>query len=475
LIRRNSEQQRATLTERDILITPALGSASSFDFQNVRKAIEQGEQAGRDLLPRLIALAVSPNEYARRVATRTAARQVPTRVDFVRTDLASERYRETLQAYFGEFAEQPLNAPELDARLTSLYGRGDFESLDYLWVRDGARQGLEMRARRNSYGPNYIRFGLNLEDDFRGNSNFTAAARFVMTELSRRGAEWTWDLQVGERPVIATEYYWPLDQRQRWFLTPRARFSVRNVPLRVDDDVVAQFRLRDFSYGIDVGREFGEWGELRVGVQWAEGRSRLRVGDPQLAAERFDVRQWFMRFSVDQLDDVNFPRSGQSLTAEVRSETSRLAGVDAADFVTFDGLIARSSGRNTGVLWLSGGSTLDATQSDPRNLFTLGGFLNLSGVSPDSISGRHYAIARGLYYRQIGRAGAGFLNVPTYLGVSYEAGNVWDRRRDISFSDARQNGSLFLGLDTLLGPVYLGAGWNDAGNSAFYLFLGRTF
>jgi hypothetical protein len=38
----------------------------------------------------------------------------------------------------------------------------------------------------------------------------------------------------------------------------------------------------------------------------------------------------------------------------------------------------------------------------------------------------------------------------------------------------RQHGSVFLGLDTLLGPVYLGTGFGEGAN-AFYLFLGRTF
>ena len=80
-----------------------------------------------------------------------------------------------------------------------------------------------------------------------------------------------------------------------------------------------------------------------------------------------------------------------------------------------------------------------------------------------------------MYYRQIGRGGEGFLNVPAYAGLSYEIGNVWDNRNDISFGSARRQGSLFLGLDTLLGPVYLGTGFDDEGETAFYLFLGRTF
>jgi NTE family protein len=54
-------------------------------------------------------------------------------------------------------------------------------------------------------------------------------------------------------------------------------------------------------------------------------------------------------------------------------------------------------------------------------------------------------------------------------------GNVWNARRDISGSTAKTNGSVFVGLDTLLGPVYFATGFDDEGGSAYYLFLGRTF
>jgi len=113
--------------------------------------------------------------------------------------------------------------------------------------------------------------------------------------------------------------------------------------------------------------------------------------------------------------------------------------------------------------------------TDVRTLFPLGGFFNRSGLRPDSLTGPHFGIARLLAYRQIGRAGPGFLDVPTYLGFSYEMGNVWERRSDASFGSLRNNASLFLGLDTLIGPVYVAAGFEEGGEEAFYLFLGRTF
>jgi NTE family protein len=65
--------------------------------------------------------------------------------------------------------------------------------------------------------------------------------------------------------------------------------------------------------------------------------------------------------------------------------------------------------------------------------------------------------------------------VPTYLGISLEAGNVWEHRGDASFGSLRHDGTVFLGMDTFLGPVYLASGFDDQGQHAFYLFLGRTF
>jgi NTE family protein len=99
----------------------------------------------------------------------------------------------------------------------------------------------------------------------------------------------------------------------------------------------------------------------------------------------------------------------------------------------------------------------------------------MSGITPETLVGPNYAILRAIYYRQIGTGGTGFLNVPVYLGASLEQGNVWNARQDISFGSARTNGSVFVGLDTILGPVYFALGLNDDGGSAYYLFLGRTF
>ena len=475
LIQRNSQRQRATLTENDILIDPPLGDASSFDFSIVKRAIEAGETAALGVKEQLAALALPAEDHLRYADRRDDVPTNPPRIDFVRAEPGSERYADELQDIFDDIVGKPLDPEELRRRITAFYGHGNLEVLDYRVVEEDGQTGLSFTARRNSWGPNYVRFGLNLQDDFEGNSSYNAAVRFILSEITDPGGEWVWDLQVGETSRIATEVYLPLSHSTRYFFLPHARFEARNVPVLNQQERVAEYRVRSFEYGLDFGREFGNWGEIRAGIRREEGTSRVRVGDPTLPTESFDAREYFVRLSYDRLDDINFPRDGHLASLEWRAGSTGLGSEQSTDQLIFDWLAARSFGRNTAVLWTSAGTTIDDETIDVRSLFPLGGFLNLSGLRPDSISGPHFGITRLMFYRQIGRGGPGFLNVPAYLGLSYEVGNVWERRSDISFGSARKDASLFLGLDTLIGPVYVAAGLEEGGPESFYLFLGRTF
>jgi NTE family protein len=124
---------------------------------------------------------------------------------------------------------------------------------------------------------------------------------------------------------------------------------------------------------------------------------------------------------------------------------------------------------------MDAGSALDDVVASPQELFTLGGLFDISGLAPDAIAGTQYGIARGIVYRRISRGGTGFFEFPSYLGVSVEAGNVWQTRDEVDWSDLTAGGSLFLGAETPFGPVYLAAGLASGGETAFYLYLGKTF
>jgi len=360
------------------------------------------------------------------------------------------------------------------SKLSSLYALDRFETIDYSLVDDDAgRAGLQLDLRRKSWGPNYVRMGLNLEDDFEGNSRYNAAVRFIATELNALGGEWLTDIQIGENPKFFTEFYQPLSLASRYFIAPQFDFEERSVFELRNNDRVAEYRVREVSGGVDFGREISNWGEIRFGVHRGTGHRRVLIGDPSLPATEFDRGGYFTRFSYDKLDSIFFPRHGQQFDIEWSAQRENIGADSDFDIVRTSWLIARSFDRHTFIFWTDEGTTVDALAT-PENSFTLGGFLNLSGLTPGFLSGPHYAIGRLIYYRRVGRGGSGVLDLPAYAGVSVEAGNTWLDRKDM-FSDMRLNGSVWFGLDTPLGPVYLAVGADEGGDKAFYLFLGRTF
>jgi NTE family protein len=480
LVRKDADRQRATLSAQDVLIEPILGGASATDFTAATNTIASGENAARVVLERLKTLGVGETAYRSYLARRAAREPGLPEIKFVRVDPQSKRYEKTIMAEMRPLIGKPLDLDAVGARVTDLYGLGNFETLDYGLVKgdDGDDDtGLELRARRKSWGPNYVRFGLNLQDDFQGNSRYNAAARFILTELDDLGAELLTDVQVGSDPKIVSEFYQPLNASRTWFVAPSARIEARDLQIFDRNVQVADFRDREAEIDFDVGRNLGNWGEIRAGFHRTNGATRVHFGDPSLVEGTYNNGELFFKFSYDKLDNVHFPREGQSFTFQWDANRTDLGADFASDKIQADWLMARSSGRNTVLLWASAGSTVDGNIKPTalQDFFSLGGFFNLSGLAPASLLGPHYAIARSIYFRKISRGGEGLFEFPVYVGASLEIGNTWDHRGDMSFGSANKDASIFVAFDTYLGPVYLGSGYDTAGHSAYYLFLGRTF
>jgi len=478
MMRRETVRQRGLLTVNDILIEPELANLQSTDFAAAGRTIGLGLVATRTSAERLARLALDETQWQQYLAARSETEKNQAVVHFVRTDRRSERYSERIQAELGPIIGQPLDPEEMDERLSHFYGSDNFEALDYRLVRDGVLTGIEISARRKSWGPNFLRFGLELQDDFEGGNSFNAGVRAQVTEVNRYGAEWQTDLQVGANPRFETEFYQPIGYTSNWFVVPSLVVERQNFDIFEGDARLATYRVRDSEVEFDVGREFGSWGEIRAGVVRGEGSRHLLVGDPDdpnvPPRSSFDRGEILGRFSVDLLDNVYFPRHGELFTLQWNRPREALGAEANADRVSFDWTHARSRGRNTLILSAAGGAHVSGPTDQVQDFYTLGGLFNLSGLSPDEISGPHFGIARAIYYRRIGSGQDGLFDVPTYLGISLELGNVWERRSDVSASSALLNGAAYLGFDTFLGPVYLAAGFGEGGDKSLYLLLGRV-
>ena len=471
VVRNETKRQIEKLDEDDVLIQPDLGTFASTNFPGADVTIPLGAAAVAQHSERLRELSVSDEAFQAYLARRTAKPSVPDTIDFVRVvhdDAVSERKIETrMKLQPGDSVDPQAFAAEADR----LFGLLVFEKVGYQLVDENGQFGVEFQARPKSRGPTGIRFGLSLEDDFEGSTGFNISARMIRPQLNRLGAEFVLDAQLGTDPLLGAEFYQPLRSDTRIFVAPAVFVGQRNANAFINTDAVARVRLTEAELRLDAGAQLGRAGEFRAGIFRGAGEARVKVGDPLIPNRDFDSGGFRTLLRFDTFDNAQFPRHGVKAGA-LWTMSREDIGADL-DFDKFEVsfVSAWSRGKNTLLFGADFSTTPDAVLP-LENQTPLGGFLRLSGLERGEIAGAHAGLARLIYFRKISEEGGSLVEFPVYFGASAEAGNVWQSRSAISTSSLLYNGSLFFGLDTFVGPLYLAAGFSEGGQTNFYLFIG---
>ena len=103
-----------------------------------------------------------------------------------------------------------------------------------------------------------------------------------------------------------------------------------------------------------------------------------------------------------------------------------------------------------------------------QNYFRLGGMFNLPGYSINELAGQNALLLKSGYLRSINP----LLSMPTYLGATVQYGNLFQDKDDISLSDLKLAGAVYLGMKTVLGPLYIGYGQAETGSHRLYFTIG---
>jgi len=471
LMRRDTLRQIELLADDDILIRPELGTFDSGNFAKTPETIGPGVQAAMAVSDQLAEVALDEQQFAQHLAQRVEPEPISTDLAFVRVVSDGGLSSAMLESHLDMEAGDPVDTIQLANAAEDLYGLNLYEQVSYRLVEEGGQMGVEFNARSKSYGPNVLKFAVSLENDFEGSTAFNVGTRLTRTSINARGAEWQTDLQLGTDPLLISEFYQPLSAGSRLFVAPRIDLRQRNLHTFVGEDAVARYRINESELAIDLGTHIGSIGEFRVGGYRGAGRARVKVGDPTLQNAKFDTGGILTRLRFDTRDDAQFPRSGIRADLKWNLSLPDFGADERFDTVETEIEGTWSHGKNSWHLGALYATTLDSKNAI-QDLFTLGGFLRLSGLDRGEISGPHAAMARVMYYRRVSESTGGIFEVPIYLGASAEIGNTWQTRSDISFDSALVNGSLFAGFDTLIGPVYLAAGFGEGGRNNYYLFFG---
>jgi NTE family protein len=473
LTEQNVQRSLATLKPTDILIVPELGDFSAADFDNLAKTVPIGEAAVRKMGERLAQLSLPPAQYAALRARQLVVAAADTRpVDEIRFLNLQRVNPETAQAIMETKPGVPIDSSMLDADMRRLYGTGDFEHVNYRIIEEPGKRVLAVDAVEKSWGPNYLRFGLGLSNDFKGDAYYNLLASYRQTWLNSLGAEWRTDVQLGETSALSSEFYQPLDPSQFFFVAPRVEFERNTVFLFQGDQRIASYNLRYARGVLDFGSQFTRYGEFRIGVLEGTLDASLNTGPPDLSPATGRIRQgaFTSRLVYDQLDSADFPRDGEAGSVHVFASSSALGASEAYNRWDADGVGAWSFGDNTLSVGLKTGGKLGSEPLPRYDLFQWGGFLQQSGYPTGAIATDRITFGRLVYYNKFVRQK---LLEGVYAGFSLEVGKYGPPLVPGSFTGTLKSGSLFLGADTPIGPLYLGYGRAVDGNSSWYLFLGR--
>lgn len=475
LVRNGVAQERELLDADDVLIEPEFSSElSSVNFNQILDTVDRGYEAVMAQRSSLERYALTETQYQSWRASRSdpRMRDLP-RIDFVRIQndsiIADSIIEDRLS---GISLGEPLDVEAVETAISRVYGLEFYQTVNYAVVEDSGQRGLEVDLNSRSWGPNYLQLGVNFSSSGDSSSVFGLSAGYLRTAINERGGEWRATFVVGDEPGFLTDFHQPLGRKGRFFFAPSLDFKSSLFNDFEDDVLVSEFSLREANLEFAAGRELGSWGEVRGGIRRVYGETRLRIGDPALFPD-FDYRrgELFARLSVDTLDNISFPRSGVLAEVEWRGSQTSLLSADADyDQLTIGAGFAKSWGRHTLLSTLRYDATVSGTAPLYR-LYRFGGFFDLSGLNRNQLSGQFATRLGASYYRRIGDLAL----FPAFAGISLEIGNVWDSRDEISFDKSRFGGSLWAGVDTPVGPVYVAYGLAEDGDDAFYVFLGRIF
>jgi NTE family protein len=458
----------------DLLIKPDLDGISFSAFAKAGEAVEHGRAAAEAAVERIAEFAAEPDAWERFASKHV--RDDATRLPLARTELRNESWvddRVVLRRLDVPLGE-PLDAEALLRHLQELHALEYFGNLHHDYVPEAGGGTLVLDTPRKPHGRNSVRFGLSLQSDFAGESNYALTARHRALALNRRGGELVNVVQLGSDNVMSSEFYQPLGYGHRWFVSPAVSLERRNQQLWIDEDPVSEYRISRAGTALEAGRVFGSWGELRAGVFTGRGEASLRIGPALVPEGEDDEGGWVARFRVDTLDSTSFPTRGASVDASIQVPAEFLGSDYDVGEIDVQATRAMTIGRETVVLRALASADFDE-DGTLLTASTLGGLLRLSGLGPDELVGERGGLANVIFYHQIAWLQFGSLSNRIFTGISFEAGNLYAPNESLTWDSLRYGGCVFAGADTVAGPAFLGWGWTEPDRSHLYFALGRRF
>jgi NTE family protein len=461
------KEQLELLSELDVVIQPDIEGLGVGSFELAELGYARGREAvepHREALLSIRELAAPAADGDIAPGRPPAESQVPR---IVNKSKIRDSAIQTRVALDSDIIEDP---ERLQRRLRDLASFGGFGEVD-LAV---GRLAPVLTVKERPLGTTLIQAGVRATSNFDGDSNFAALGRVSRRPLLPGGGEFSLSGAFGTDLGVTAELYKPFGTEKRLFLQPTLAYRAEEILFDIEGVRIGEFWQQATTFQTRLGREIGQWGLLSVEGLITDGRIRPQV---TIAPEIFPTDNYTLggvglRFATDTLDNIGFPHRGTRFTLAVQ-RLADLEDGDTSNKARLSLITAGTRGRTSVVLRVRG-EIIESESNDPVEILSLGGFRRLSAFSPNSLPNDQYLLGVVEVFHRFGSLEQ-VAALPIYAGVTLEYANVQFEAFDPLLQRNYGSVGAYLGADTVLGPVFLGAGVSDAGRYTFFLNIGRNF
>jgi len=464
-----TDKQKSLLKPHDILIRPDIKELSTTDFSILNIALEKGEHAALSVQQRLKELSVSDAEFeqylfSKKQKSRTWTEPLFQPVRAIEYDNQSKVDIAIINEHFPVEVGDVLTKEDLESAIDNVYALDKFESVNAEFVDSALGRTLILTTKAKSWGPNYLKFGFDWQGDFSKVSMYSIDVAYLLTDITNNGGQWKNEVSIGWENGIATEFYQPLDQHQKFFSRSRLQYNEEKfAENKYNTDLNRpELRKRVAELRLGFGYHFIDYGISEIGFVGELGQIHFESG----AYEDLDYDSLgaYLALGYDTLNSINFPTKGNKVLFELYARKddylhSQFENNDDISLqLNLDWRGAFGVGHHTFV-GIASYSTLFSDNDFAIRYAELGGFLNLSGYQKDALIGTDKIFGAIVYQYDLGRDIPGGTGLPLYIGTSLEAGNVWQLKQSVDLDELVTSGSIYLGTDTSFGPAVLGVGY----------------
>jgi NTE family protein len=473
MINANERLQIESLTPSDVAIDVEMGDIGTADFTRIPEAVELGRRAADGRREQLSRYSVPEAEYAAWVASLSRAQAPETALAEVRI-VGTERVNpEYVQAQLKNVVPGATLTPAAIAEDTErVYALGDFEGVDYVLQGPAGARVVEIVPKEKGWGPNFFRFDLGLATYEGGDLFAILRLDHDRTWMNSRGGQWHNAVQLGRQSLLESDFYQPLDVRQRFFVQPILFSQEKIEDIYVDRDRVARYELRERYGQVDLGVNFGTTTQLRLGLRNGWHEATVDTGVPALPElEQTTDTSYQLRVFFDTRNSVALPTKGAFITSRYVDSDDSLGG--EFDYSLAEALWAQSfgvRGDNSLTVAVGGGDVLSG-ELPVTELFTLGGVRTFPGLRPGELRGSSYWSMGARYAWQLVDISP-LSGQALYAGIRAQVGEM-RKRFDGLEPEVLYGLSGSVSGRTPAGPFMFSIGYVDGGDWQVQFTLGR--